>query len=235
MTSARCIPLDSRSKTRKRATLLLLTWIYFCRSGGTVIFTLPFITNVTILISTSQIFRTWVAIFQPRSPMASLFRSLYDMPGFAPRMDVLSWGRRDFQISFWNRDTPRNAWNLHWGSFMVNTGILSTIWSFPLTNVKWHSVTWPYKMTTPYWPDFVRNWTFYRILRGFHKTFATGVACRQGTLTPPGTWSRPFGTCICSIGWDQSFFWTCYFYGLCSSNIPRYFLDFALHNDCGLT
>ena len=39
----------------------------------------------------------------------------------------------------------------------------------------------------------------------FHRTFATGVACRQGTLTPPDTWSRPFGTCICSICWDQSF------------------------------
>ena len=41
--------------------------------------------------------------------MASLFRSLYGMPGLAPRMDVLSWGRRDFQISFSNRDTSRNA------------------------------------------------------------------------------------------------------------------------------
>ena len=27
----------------------------------------------------------------------------------------------------------------------------------------------------------------------------------QGTLTPPDTWSRPFGTCICSTCWDQSF------------------------------
>ena len=27
----------------------------------------------------------------------------------------------------------------------------------------------------------------------FHKTSATGVACRQGTLTPPDTWSRPLG------------------------------------------
>ena len=33
---------------------------------------------------------------------------------------------------------------------------------------------------------------------GFHRTSATGVACRQGTLTPPDTWSRPFLTCICS-------------------------------------
>ena len=84
-------------------------------------------------------------------------------------------------------------------------GSYQTIWSFPLTNVKWHSVTWPYTMTTPYWSDFIPNSTFYRILNGFHRTFATGVVCRQGTLTPPDTWSRPFETCICSTCWDQSF------------------------------
>ena len=60
-------------------------------------------------------------------------------------------------------------------------------------------------MTTPYWSDFVPNSTFYRILSGFHRTFATGVACRQGTLTPPDTWSRPFTTCICSTCWDNPF------------------------------
>ena len=71
-------------------------------------------------------------------------------------------------------------------------------------------------------------YTFYRILSGFHRTFATGVACRQGTLTPPDTSSRPFGTCKCSTCCDQSFFRTChYFSGLCSSNIPLYFFDFA--------
>ena len=121
----------TRDQTQQRATHLLLTWIYFCRSGGTVNFTLPFMTNVTISISTSQIFRSWVAIFQPRPPMACLFRSLYGMPGLAPRMDVLSWGRRDFQISFSNRDTSRTAWNRHWGSFMVDTGILSNNMKFP--------------------------------------------------------------------------------------------------------
>ena len=85
-------------------------------------------------------------------------------------------------------------------------------------------------MTTPYWSDFVPYTTVYRIVRGFHRTFATGVACRQGTLTPPDTWSRPFWTCIYSTCWDQSFFRNCrYFSGLCSSNIPQYFLDFALN------
>ena len=69
----------------------------------------------------------------PTSPayMASLFLRLNNIPGLAPRMDVLSWGRRDFQISFSNRDASRNAWNRHWGSFMVDTGILSNNMKFP--------------------------------------------------------------------------------------------------------
>ena len=35
--------------------------------------------------------------------------------------------------------------------------------------------------------------------KGFHRTFAIGVTCKQRTLTPGFV---PFGTCICS---DQSF------------------------------
>ena len=119
-----------------------------------------FMTNVTISISTSQIFRSWVAIFQPRPPMASLFRNLYGMPGLAPRMDVLSWGRRDFQINFSNRDTSRKLEIVIEKGLWSIRGSYQTIWSFPLTNVKWHSVTWPYTMTTPYWSDFVPNSTF---------------------------------------------------------------------------
>ena len=65
----------------------------------------------------------------PTSPAYGVF--IYDMPGLAPRMDVLSWGRRDFQISFSNRDASRNTWNRHWGSFMVDTGILSNNMKFP--------------------------------------------------------------------------------------------------------
>ena len=103
-----------------------------------------------------------------------------------------------------------------------------------LVPVKWHSATWPYTMTIHYWSDFIPSRNLITKLdllpnlRGFHRTFATGMACRQGTLTPLDTWSRPFGTCICSTCWDQSFFRTCRcFSRLCSSNIPRYFLDFA--------
>ena len=86
----------------------------------------------------------------------------------------------------------------------------------------------PYSLSLSLSLSIVSNSTFYLILSGSHWTYATGVACRQGTLTPPDTWSRPFVTCICSTCWDQSFFRSCrYFSGLCSSNIHRYFLDFA--------
>ena len=51
-------PLSLRSKTRRRATLLLPTWICSCQSVGTVNFTLPFTTNVTISISILQTFRS---------------------------------------------------------------------------------------------------------------------------------------------------------------------------------
>ena len=58
-----------------------------------------------------------------------------------------------------------------------------------------------------YWPltnsDFPTNQTFHqfhdldtdfdlhRIMSGFHGSFATGMACQQGTLTLLGTWFRP--------------------------------------------
>ena len=109
--SVRCIPLSLRSKTRRRATLLLPTWICSCQSVGTVNFALPFTTNVTISISILQTFRSWVATSHLRPPMAFLSHNSSDTPGLAPLMNVLFWGRCDFQISFSGRDMSRNVWN----------------------------------------------------------------------------------------------------------------------------
>ena len=87
-------------------------------------FTLPSTTSEMISISTSQTFRSWVVIFHHRRPMVCLSLNLYDTPGLAPRMNVLFWGPGDFPVSYSNRDTLWNAWNLRSGSFMVDTGIL---------------------------------------------------------------------------------------------------------------
>ena len=39
--------------------------------------------------------------------------------------------------------------------------------------------------------DLITEFDFYLIARGFHRTFATGAARQQRTLTPPDTWSSP--------------------------------------------
>ena len=76
-TAFQCCLLYSKSKTRRRATPLLPTWIYFCRSRVTVSCALPFTTNVTISTSISQTFCSWVAIFHLRQPMVFLSHSSY--------------------------------------------------------------------------------------------------------------------------------------------------------------
>ena len=125
------IPLSLRSKTWRRATPLLLTWINSCRSRLTVSCALPFTTNVTISTSISQTFRSWVAIFHLRQPMVFLSHSSYGMPGLAPLMNVLFLGRRDIHLSSSDRDMSWNVWNRPSGSFMVDMGISSNIMRSP--------------------------------------------------------------------------------------------------------
>ena len=109
--SVRCIPLNLRSKTRRKSSLLLTTWIYSCQSLGTVNFTLPFTTSVTILISTLQTFHSWAETSHLRPPMALLSHNSSDTPGLAPLKNVLFWGRCDFPISFSDRSMKRNVWD----------------------------------------------------------------------------------------------------------------------------
>ena len=80
---------------------------------------------------------------------------------------------------------------------------------------------------TNFWPlliwTLLPNLTFYLIARGFHRTYATGAACQQRTLTPPDTWSCPTLGLACilmsrpispELVWSPDF-WI--------SNIPQYF------------
>ena len=64
-------------------------------------------------------------------------------------MNVLFWGPGEFPVSFSNRDTSWNAWNHHSGRFWSTRRFYSAIWSFPLTNVKWHSDPWPTMTSKP--------------------------------------------------------------------------------------
>ena len=59
-------------------------------------------------------------------------------------------------------------------------GSYQTIWSSSLTNVKRHSVAWQPSIDQTLYQTMtlLPNSTFHRIMKGFHRTFATGVACR---------------------------------------------------------
>ena len=60
-------------------------------------------------------------------------------------------------------------------------------------NIQWHPTLIGH--CTNFWPlliwTLLPNLTFYLIVQGFHRTYATGAACQQRTLTPPDTWSCP--------------------------------------------
>ena len=82
-------------------------------------------------------------------------------------------------------------------------GSYQTIWGPPLPNVTRHSGWWSSTVTPSIDQalhqfltlllilTLLPNLTFYLIARCFHRTFATGAACQQRTLTPPDTWSCP--------------------------------------------
>ena len=99
------------------------------------------ITNFPFLSSNISVLAAYVVFI---SRLSQLYLAAGHMPGLAPRMDVLFWERRDFQISFSNRDTSRNAWNRHLGSLWSIQGCYQRIWSSSLMKVKELSVTWPY-------------------------------------------------------------------------------------------
>ena len=163
--------------------------------------------------------------------MASLFRNLYDMPELAPRMDVLSWGRGDFQISFSNMDTSRNAWNRHWGSFMDDTGIL----------IKQYEVSLSQMLNDILWPDHIQwqpptDQTLYRT-RPFTAFWEVSIEhlrrvwhADRGRLLLRTPGPVRLGLANVLLVETNPFFRSCrYFSGLCSSNTPRYFLEYAIY------
>ena len=95
------------------------------------------------------------------------------------------------------------------------------MWSFPLTNVTWHSVNWPYTMTTPYWSDCTKL-DLLPNFEWFPLNICDGYGMPTGDAYSKDTWSRPFGTRICSTCWDQSF-----------SEIVVIFPDYALRISLG--
>ena len=67
------------------------------------------------------------------------------------------------------------------------------------------------------------NLTFYLIVRGFPRTFATVATCQQRTLTPPDTWSCPTLD-LAGVLMLRPIYWTCLVSGLLSFEHPSVLL-----------
>ena len=94
--------------------------------------------------------------------------------------------------------------------------------SYQTTDLILYTKPWLYYRTRPFtefWEVSIKN------------KFAKGVACRCNdgdAYSSEHLVQSHLGTCMCFTCWNQSFFRTCrYFSVLCTSNVPRYFLDFA--------
>ena len=81
-------------------------------------------------------------------------------------------------------------------------GYYQTIWGPPLPYATRHSGWWPntvtpsidrtlHKFLTITDLDIITEFDFLHNCARFHRTYATGAACQQRTLTPPDTWSCP--------------------------------------------
>ena len=72
-------------------------------------------------------------------------------------------------------------------------------------HIQWHPTLIGHY--TNFWPlliwTLLPNLTFYLIVQGFHRTYATGAACHQRTLTPPDTWSCPIWDLQMFYCWDH--------------------------------
>ena len=81
---------------------------------------------------------------------------------------------------------------------------------------------------TNFWPlliwTLLPNLTFYLIVQGLHRTYATGAACQQRTLYSSGHLVLShFGTCMCS-NVETNLSWTCLVSGLLSFEHPSVLL-----------
>ena len=141
----------------------------------------------------------------PSSPAYGVFISnSSDTRGIAPLMNVLFWGQCDFiSNKLLGQGYVKERLKSFLRKFYGRYGDRTKQYEVPLSrmlqdilddvHLQWHPPL--IRHYTNFWPLLIwillPNLTFYQIVQGFHRTYATGAACQQRTLTPLDTWSCP--------------------------------------------
>ena len=157
--------LSLRWKIRRRATPLLPTWIYYCRSGGMVSLALPLIYNKRHNFNFHITHFSFLSSNIPSSPAYDVFISqlIQYVRACTCCECLIYWGQCDFHVSFSGKDMSGNVWNHPSGSSMVIIGISINIMkskSSPKCYVTFWE--WPYTVTPSinhYIVTSLPNWT----------------------------------------------------------------------------
>ena len=217
--SVRCIPLNLRSKTWRRATLLIPTWIYSCQSVGTdgQLHTSLYdkhddsnfnITNFPFLSSSIPSSLAY-GVFISQLIRYARARSSYEC--FILRAVRLS---NKLLGQGYVKERLRSSLRKIYGRYgdlikqyeAPSPECYTTFWMMTIYSDTrhWSGTTPIFDPITDLISTLLPNLTFYLIARGFQRTFATDAACQQRTLTPPETWSCPTLGLASVLCWHQS-------------------------------
>ena len=139
--------------------------------------------------------------------------------------------QRTFEIVF-----KEVIWSLQWSYKKIEVPFSRMLQDIlDDDHIQWHpplirhcNTSWPILIWT-----LLPNLNFYLIVRGFHRTFATGAVYQQRTLTPPDSWSCPTLGLACALIPRPISPELVLFPDFWVSNIPRYF-SFACRYSYGL-
>ena len=137
-----------------------------------------------------------------RPPMAYLSHNSSDTPGLAPHECFILRAMR-LSNKLLGQGYVKERLKSSLRKFYGRYGDLTKQYEVPLSrmlhdildddHIQWHPPLIGHY--THFWPSLIwtlyTNLTFYHIVQGFHRTYATDAACQQRTLTPPDTWSCP--------------------------------------------
>ena len=233
--SVRCIPLSLRSKTRRRATLLLHSWICSCQSVGLSTSHFPLydkrddfnfhITNSPFLssnIPSSVAYGIFISQLIPYASACSCYECFFFLRVVQLSTKLLGQG--------YDKERLKSSLRKFYGRY----GDLTKQYEVSLSrilhdildddHIQWHPPLIRHKINL--WQlliwTLLPNLTFYLIVQGFPRTYSTGAAYQQRTLSPPDTWSYPtLGLACVLMSRPISPALVCF------RNIPRYF-SFAL-------
>ena len=135
--------------------------------------------------------------------MAFLSHNSSDTPGLAPLMNVFILRATRLSNKLLGQGCVKERLKSSLRKFYGRYGDLTKQYEVPLSrmlhdildddHIQWRPPLIGHY--THFWPlliwTLLPNLTFYLIVQGFHRTYATGAACQQRTLTPPDTWSCP--------------------------------------------